>query len=809
VRRAIFALAAAASLHAQVKVAGRVVDENSVAVAGARVEFRAGANTTAASSDTAGYFNIALEQPGEYAVRAERPGFFVFTGSVRFVEGDNRLSLVINHLQEFAESVDVVYSPPAIDLQEPAETRQLTNVEIMEAPYPSPHDLRAALPLFQNVVPDAQGRLHFNGGAEDQVNLRLDGFNIADPATGRLEARVNIDSVQTLELESSRFSAEHGRGSAGSLNIRTRMGDDKWRFSGTNFVPGVDAHQGVYINKWTPRAQVSGPLARGRAWFHNGFDVFYDVDVVTELPRGEDRARSFTVNNLSRAQVNLTPSNILSGGLLVNFTDAEHRGLSFIDPLETTIDQRQNWLLLTLKDQIYFRRGALVEIGFAASGARNREEPQGGNPYLITPFGRRGNYFVDRMRRTERQQWVANLSLAPQGAHQPKFGIDFQRSRFHQTVARHEYQVLRTDLSLARQVYFQGNQRQLKTNFETAVYAEDRWSVTDNVLLEFGLRADWDQVVRDVLVSPRFAAAFAPRRLRDTKFAVGFGTFYDALSLRTLTRHQDQISLATFYSPNGTISRGPVETFFLADEEALRAPRYRTFSVTVDRKLSWQVYGRASYTRRNGRRGLTFLNEVSATEGIFHLYNARNDRYDALELTLRRTFAGQYEWVGGYTRSSTRSDSVMEFSLENPVFGPQGPGPLAWDAPHRFLTWGWAPVPRRPWPGWLRRIIGETTLAYLVEYRTGFPFSVVNDESYLLGAPNSTRFPNYFNVNLHLERKFRLLHYLWAWRFGVNNITNNVNANSVNNNVDSPSFLTYGRGPGRAFSVRLRFLGKR
>jgi len=64
-------------------------------------------------------------------------------------------------------------------------------------------------------------------------------------------------------------------------------------------------------------------------------------------------------------------------------------------------------------------------------------------------------------------------------------------------------------------------------------------------------------------------------------------------------------------------------------------------------------------------------------------------------------------------------------------------------------------------------------------------------------------------VNLHFERRFRLLHYFWAWRFGVNNLTNNGNPNVVNNNIDSRAFLTYGRGQHRAFNVRLRFLGRR
>jgi hypothetical protein len=49
---------------------------------------------------------------------------------------------------------------------------------------------------------------------------------------------------------------------------------------------------------------------------------------------------------------------------------------------------------------------------------------------------------------------------------------------------------------------------------------------------------------------------------------------------------------------------------------------------------------------------------------------------------------------------------------------------------------------------------------------------------------------------------------MWAWRFGFDNLTNNGNPNFVNNVFGTPQFLTYGRGQQRAFSVRLRFLGR-
>jgi hypothetical protein len=518
---------------------------------------------------------------------------------------------------------------------------------------------------------------------------------------------------------------------------------------------------------------------------------------------------------LSRFQVNVTPANILTGSFLFNYYDEDRHGLSFLDPIETTLNNRANLFASTLKDQHYFGGDALVEFGFADSRGLVRSSPQGDATFLILPSGHRGNYFEDDDRHFSRQQWLSNAFLPSfhwAGAHQLKAGVDLQRSSFDRFVNRHEYEVLRNDLSVTRRVTFTGNRFQGRENFEVAQYVQDRWAPREGMLIETGLRAEWDEVVRDVLWSPRFSIAYAPKWMGETKLAAGFGVFHDELTLSTLTQNQDQISHTTFFLPGGVV-RGPVETAFFINDHALSVPRYRTESFSVERKLPFGLYGKASYFHKVGSGGFTFVNELEAfggvpAGGLYHLHNWRHDRYDAAEFTVRRTF-GRFEWVAGYTRSSARSDAVVDYSLENPIFAPQGPGRFAWDTPNRFMTWGWAPLPKGAAPAFLRRLIGETDVVYLAEYRTGFPFSVVNEDGILVGSPNARRLPDYFNINLALERKFRFLHYLWAWRFGFNNLTNNGNPNVVNNNIDSPAYLTYGRGQLRAFAGRLRFLGKK
>ncbi len=807
-----------APLTAQVTVTGRVVDENGTAVPGAQIEFRGPAflQHPSVNSDVLGRFHLELGQPGEYSIRAGKEGFFVLDRArVELRKGPNEVNVTLNHLQELTESLDVVYSPPTIDSAETSDQKQLNNLEILDVPYPASQDYRSALPLFSGVVQDTGGNLHFNGGASDQASYSLDDFNIADPVTGTLDARVSIEAVRNIDLESSRFSASTGGGSAGSLNLATGMGDDRYRFGATNFVPSISNQRGLVLTKWTPRLTVSGPMARSRAWFYNAFDTFYDVNIIPELPRGQDRSRSVTTSNLSRVQVNLTPSNILTGSYLINYIDTNHQNLSFLDPIETTLHDRRSLNMATVKDQIYFPGGTLLQIGFAASRGVLRDSPQGSATYVISPAGRGGNYFVDRARRTDRQQWIADLfapTIQARGQHRVQLGADLERSGFDQQTARHSYLILREDGATARNVSFTGDGQVRMRNFESALYLQDSWTVREGLLLNLGVRGVWNEVVRSAMVSPRLSAAWSPSGTNKLKIAAGFGIFDDALNLQLLSMHQDQSSVSTFYSPDGAQASPPVTTGFLVDQRSLKAPRARVYSLSMERMLPHGFYGKISYLRRTGWNGFTF---VEPSVGLFQsqvyytLSNQRSDRYDAVELSARRTFGGRYEWVASYTYSKARSNAVVDYSLENPVFGNQGAGPLRWDAPHRLLTWGWAPVPSGAGPHFVRFLLREVSVNYLVEARSGFPFSVVNEENFMLGRPNQRRLPYYFNVNLQFEKRFRFFHYLWAWRFGMNNLTNHDNPNVVNNNIDSPLFLAYAGGQRRAWNVRLRFLGRR
>jgi hypothetical protein len=794
-------------------MAGKVVDENGVIVSGAKVTLSGpeAPSPVFATTDEAGRFLLAPLPPGIYELRVEKPGFYAYLShSFELGQQPGPIEVVLNHQREFGETVNVVYSAPVIDPQQVSAESTLHAEEIVEMPYPATHDFRSALPLLPGVVKDNLGLVHLNGGAENQAYYSLDGFNIGNPVSGALQNRVSIDSLRKVTVESSRYSAEFGKGSAGLLALETSQGDDHFRFLATNFLPSLQVNKkNLDIDGWTPRANFSGPIARGRAWFFNAADIQYDLSVVNELPAGADTGSRWEGSDLTRVQVNLTNRNILTSGFLFNFTESNHFGLSPRDPMETTRDVSSRFYFLNIKDQAFLAGGSVLEVGLAASRLNAGEQAMGDKPFVIGPEGNSGNYFADSDQEVDRLQVVASLLFRPlswHGRHDLKFGIDADDNRYRQFSRRRALEIRDAEGTLVRTASFSGEPHLGEDNAEFSAYIQDRWSPQERLLVEAGLRLDWDQVLGDVLPSPRFAVTYTPSRMRDSKFSAGVGVFYDATNLGMLARGLDQVRTDTFYSEDGSqIVDGPIVSRYIVDRASLQAPFSLNWSLGWEQKLPATIYFATNFIRRHGRRAWAYSLSASgegegARELTYQLESSQTQSYSYLEFTARRMFREKYYTVFSYARSGAQTSAVIDFSLENPTFSRQASGPQGWDTPNRFIAWGLLPIPVPHIRKW--------TAAYFLEWRTGFPYSVVNQELRIVGAPNSYRFPDYFSLNLQFERRFRLLHYEWAFRIGFNNITGHENPTAVNNNIDSPNYGQFLGSAGAAFVGRIRFLGK-
>jgi hypothetical protein len=624
-----------------------------------------------------------------------------------------------------------------------------------------------------------------------------------------------VEAVRSVEVSTGRFAPEFGKGSGGAVGIKTEMGDDKLRYFGANFFPGFENRKGLIIGNLTPRFGVTGPIRRGRAWFSDTFDLQYDKTVLEELPVGADRNTSWRFSNLMRAQVNLTPSNILHAGFLATRWQADRMGLGILDPPETTMDRRTRQWFAHVRDQVYFHGGSLLEVGYAANRTFGREIPQGPGILRFTPDGKRGNNFIDAVRVGSRDQALANYFFAPvtaAGTHRLKAGVDLNRVGYEQDVRRTGLEYCDANGAIVRRLVFGGSGAFAKSNFETSAYVQDSWRARATLLFDYGIRVDRDALVPLNSVSPRFGFGWSPWGVEKTRISGGYATIYDASSLRLFTRPLDQYTLTTYYYPDQTVARGPAATLYWIDPaRRYRRPQYHSLSLGLEQILPGGLLARFDWLRKRGMDGFTYANEAAeggaplaaralgfdTVDAVYSLANFRRDRMDSAAVTVRRFFGSQYQWMASYTRSRAMSNAVVDVNVDDPLIISQNVGPMPWDTPNRFMTWGYLPT---PWKNW--------AAAYLFEYRTGFPFSIQDDAGKVVGDLNSYRFPEYFELNAHFERRFVFRGHRWAFRFGCNNLTGRRNYTTVNANTASANFMHFYGGSGRTLNFRIRWLGR-
>ncbi|MGA8869402.1 MAG: hypothetical protein WB510_20670, partial [Candidatus Sulfotelmatobacter sp.] len=249
----------------------------------------------------------------------------------------------------------------------------------------------------------------------------------------------------------------------------------------------------------------------------------------------------------------------------------------------------------------------------------------------------------------------------------------------------------------------------------------------------------------------------------------------------------------------------PMPTTFTVDRNALSAPRFLNWSVGLEKKLPAAVFLKLEFLQKRGVHGFAYNTLNGATGGNFILENGRDDRYDALQISLRHRFRQHYEIFGAYTRSSARTNQALDFSLDIPLLSSQLPGPLPWDTPNRFVGWGILPFFKLP-------ILHKVDLVYSAEARTGLPVTVTTAQAQIPPGdpPGTFRLPTYYSVNLQFEKRFHLFGRYWALRGGFDNLTNHANAILANGVIYPPAqpLPTFIDGNGRAFTGRLRYLGR-
>jgi outer membrane receptor protein involved in Fe transport len=133
-----------------------------------------------------------------------------------------------------------------------------------------------------------------------------------------------------------------------------------------------------------------------------------------------------------------------------------------------------------------------------------------------TAFGSAGSFFERSILRGRRVQGITDMVFPRvrwHGTHEFKVGVDEDAVRFDGTIHRNPLLLLRSDGTLASRATFTNPPQFAQDNFQSALYAQDRWSPADRMIVEYGVRGDWDQIIREFVPSRSRSREPVPTRI--------------------------------------------------------------------------------------------------------------------------------------------------------------------------------------------------------------------------------------------------------------------------------------------------------
>src|SRR5262249_3258264 len=126
---------------------------------------------------------------------------------------------------------------------------------------------------------------------------------------------------------------------------------------------------------------------------------------------------------------------------------------------------------------------------------------------------------------------------------------------------------------------------------------------------------------------------------------------------------------------------------------------------------------------------------------------------------------------------------------------------LNWDAPNRFIFWGDFQVKY------------GITLAPVLDIRSGFPLSLIDENRNFVGQRNGAgRFAHFGALDVQVMKSVslpgRFKNYRAQLGLKVFNVTNHFNPRDFQNNLASDGFGGFSNGVGRKFGTRISFSKK-
>jgi hypothetical protein len=757
-----------------------------------------------APSNEAGEYEFAKLSPGEYTLEATAEGFKANSKTVNVQAGETVIENINLEVADVIASVTVAAASQDLATTETASSSIVKQNTLQTLPLPK-EQLLDALPLVPGVVRGPDGQIDMNGARASQSSMTVNSANVTDPVTGQFAFNLPIEAVESVQVLTNPYAAEYGNFTGGVTAVATRSGTDKFNVEAQSFFPRFRRRGDKWsgIEAFTPRLAFSGPIKKNKLWFMQSFEYRFVRTPVESLPPDNRDTALESFDSVTQMDWDVNPRHHLTSTFSLFPEKLRFVGLNTFNPEEVTPNYKQRGFFWGLNERWTVSNKALLESYLSVKKFEADVFPSSGEQAMnFAPDVNSGNYFNRQDRRSTRVEALEIYNFTPPdfaGTHFIKVGVGLTHTTFDGRNTSNTVRILRRDGAISQQIDFVGDGIQSRNTTEFSSFFEDKWTINDRLMLEYGVRLDRDTIARENNLAPRLAFAFSPIRDGRTVVRGGVGLFYDRINLNTATFSQLQDRLITSVGLDG---RQTSQQQHLAVENgAFLTPRSVTWNVEFAREWVKNLLVRIGYQQRQGTREYILDPMESETNGSsLLLSNGGRSRYREFQVTARYTFRETDELNAFYVRSKAIGD-LNDFNsyysnFENPIIRRNERSFLPYDAPNRFVFWGNFGVKY------------GITVAPVLEIRNGFPLSVIDEDRNFVGQRNRAgRFPNFASLDLQVLKSVSApgrFSEKYRFRVGVKvfNLTNHFNPRDFQGNLASDEFGSFYNGVGRKFGMK-------
>jgi hypothetical protein len=645
---------------------------------------------------------------------------------------------------------------------------------------------RESLPLLPSVVRGPDGLMQLGGARAHETPVLLDGFNVTDPATGNSSLNLPFEAVRGVDALRDPMSVTYGDLLGGVVQISSRRGGDKFALGVQGIIPrprfaspGFGRLEGIF-----PRAHASGGAAGGRVHYMAAVEYDFERIPVPDVTRGQgpDIVEKSAIA-FGRVDLRVSPRNELTVEGLAFPSSTASQQLSPRREDAATPNLTARDLFGGVTNRFIVDQSTIFTMQLGALVHDAEMTPHGSGTTLLSPSGWRGNWFSALTRKATRIAAIATwerAALIGSRTHDITVGAKVASRRLSGAVSDTAVAVEDAEGRTIRTVTFGSAAAFAVRDWPLAVLLRDVWHVSDRLLFELGGRLDHrGRHVGAPVPTARFGVRYAIDPDGLTVLKGGYGSFVGNLPLAAEAFGKYPVRTDRDIDP----ATGAVvaERQFDPIAEQLRQPRAVAATIGIERQLAPRLDAQVSFTHRRSSR-LTTL-DVPTGSGALIVRSSGVGEYREMQVSARRTWADDQQLFVSYVRSVSRGElndfAAMTQGFDLPLVQPGGSARLTADAPNRVLAWGTFNLPRR------------IVVSPVVEWRDGFPYSIVDSRYFYAGAPNDRRFPAFMSTDLVVYKTFTAKKRNADIGFQLFNATDHFNARDVYPVVGDPRCNTF------------------